>query len=140
MNEASAHVFEWMDQRYPCAWPEEARRAWFGWYWTDARAWVARGGGQILGVTLARAVDDVARAGTDQSYHDAAGRVAFIDVSVNEGGAASWAAMIHALAERFPQCDRIAFSRLGRGDRVRVYPIHEFLNRLEKTYGQEHQS
>ena len=138
MNEASAHVFEWMDQRYPCAWPEEARRAWFGWYWTDARCWVARGAGKILGVTLARAVDDLGRAAAEQAYHDEAGRIAFADVSVNEGGARSWAAMIHALRVRFPQCDRIAFARLGRGERVRVYPIHEFLTRLEKTYGQEH--
>lgn len=137
---ARADVYAWMDQRYPCAWPEEARRAWFGWYWTDARCWVARAAGDILGVTLARAVDDLERAAADQAYHDEAGRIAFIDVSVNEGGARSWAAMIHALRVRFPQCDRIAFARLGRGERVRVYPIHEFLTRLEKTYGQEHQS
>ena len=89
-------------------------------------------------MTLARAVDDLGRAAAEQAYHDEAGRIAFADVSVNEGGARSWAAMIHALRVRFLQCDRIAFARLGRGERVRVYPIHEFLTRLEKTYGQEH--
>lgn len=116
-------------------WPSADQEQWFAWYWTDARVMIARADGAIVAAGLMRAVDDVQRADADPAYTCEGGTIAYIDAAVNTAGPRSWDALLYGVHQRFPNVTHIAFHRLGRLERVRIYPINEFRNRITKHHG-----